>query len=177
MEKYISREDVPEVLSHLYEILCEVSPTSYHVIFSMGTIVRIDSENIEPFEYTPEHMETWPVHRLGGDINPADVYKDLCDVYRDQSADKEYGDIVKCAFTKLFSAEEGVPVICDLGDVTYVQFADYANIVYSAEIDDENIAECVDSANTMFEFDCMFPQIYALITPSLEIILYVNGGV
>lgn len=195
MDKYISREDIPEVLSHLYAVLCEVKKgtnhthntqlNTYHVIFSMGTIIMVDpDEDITPFEYTPEHMETWPVHRLESTIDVADVYKDLCSVYKEQTAG-EYGNIMKLAFTKLFTAEDGVPILCSLGDVTMVQFVDYANIVecYEDNVsplntsqDSAGIVDCIDGVITMFEFDCMFPQIYALITPSLEILVYVPDG-
>ena len=207
MKKYISREDVPEVLSYLYKVLCEVSKQnvllhSYHVVFSMGTIVRIDpDEDIDPFEYTPEHMETWPLHRL---VEPCaeTIYEDLCRVYREQT-DSEYCDIVKSAFTKLLRAEDGEPIICCLDkgilettDATgkktcistyMVQFSDYANVIecsndveYSNDVEcsndgrDTDMLECIETTISMFELDCMFPQIYAIITPSLEIILCID---
>ena len=177
MEKYISREDIPEVIGHLYQFLVDVSEINslgvYHVIFSMGTIITVDTnENIIPFEYTPEHMETWPVEKLDpAHYSAADIpiiYKDLCSVYAEQLKGlKDYHDIIASAYMKLMQCNSHSSCIIQFGeDVHMVQSPVYANII------DAPLEECSDIAKSMYHFDQMFPQIYAIVTPELEIILW-----
>lgn len=177
MEKYISREDIPEVIGHLYQFLVDVSEINslgvYHVIFSMGTIITVDTnENNSPFEYTPEHMETWPVEKLDpAHYSSADIpiiYKDLCAVYVEQLKDLEdYRDIIAGAYAKLMQCNSHSSCIIQFGeDVHMVQSPVYANII------DAPLEECHNIAKSMCQFDRMFPQIYAIITPELEILLW-----
>lgn len=191
MEEFSSWDNIYEATGIYYEIaLAEC----YHVIFSHGTSIKIESQQIDDPKYhydiTPEHMETWPVERLGPDIDPDEVYSAISKVWKEllgsaatlQTANpnsanphNQLCNVIKTAYWRLFSGVnirefttrgEITPVICLRGEFYILDFAQGLNIVPDGDLD-----EVVDEAITLRERDLLFPQIYAIITPESELII------
>jgi hypothetical protein len=101
--------------------------------------------------------------------------------------------IVKCAYKILHNNQlhDVVPVVCEVADNTYmVEFCNGLNIVFTNDAKNskcetgndndseikksENVTEPVDISISLREYDLMFPQIYAIITPKLELIVFAD---
>ena len=80
--------------------------------------------------------------------------------------------IIKCAYKILLDnpPSEVIPVVCTLDSAKYlVEFCNGLNLVFC-----DNEEECVDTAISLREYDLMFPQVYAIITPSLELVVCIE---
>jgi hypothetical protein len=181
MRKYISWDGLEEAVGIYYEM----AETDYYVIFTMGTMVKISPKIIsDPAQhfvgFTPEIMETWPVSRLELSATPQEIYHDLTTIYRQQTTttSAEINSVNKCAFKILLDntlEHEFTPVICRKDDAYIVEFCGGLNIIHedtgNETGDDTDWMEYVDSAIAMREYDLLFPQIYAVITPDLNLII------
>jgi hypothetical protein len=184
MQKYISWEGLEEAVGIYYEL----AENDYYVIFTMGTMVKVSPDTIFQHShhfagYTPEIMETWPTSRLDSSITPEEIYHDLTTVYQLQTTTEsnEINSVIKCAFKILLDntlEREFTPVICYKDESYIVEFCTGINIVHDTTDDNSTAAkneidwvEHADSAIALREYDLMFPQVYAVITPDLELII------
>lgn len=172
------------------------NPKIYHVVFSFGTVIRIDAanvsiHNIKEVNLTPEYMESWPVHLLS-DMTADEVYKNASSVYDTQIClDGEEGMALKLAFDILI--QHGYPNIfksplvshagCDGEPPTInlysVEFSNGIECTSNLVIDNIKPDHCDDAiiyvhmAVELRRLDYMFPCVYAVITPKNEIIKFV----
>ena len=169
MQKYSSWDEIYDAVGIYYEL---ADSESYYAIFTHGTMVKIAPANLHDNEHhfvlTPEHMETWPINRLSPDLTADEVYNDIVEIYHIQSTYDNVGAVAKCAFKILFDnrlQESITPILCTHGDFCIIDFCSGLNVARNGEID-----EVVDDAITLRERDLLFPQIYAIITPTELII-------
>jgi hypothetical protein len=193
MRKYISWDEITSAAGVYYQLAVDTNCVDTNcVIFTMGSMVKVTAEEMENESnyfcgYTPEVMETWPMWRIASTENqptPSEIYKDLVTVWTLQShcEDEEISKVIKCAYKKLLSdgviADDIVPIVCGTGDSCLLDFNGGTNIVFDdsiiAELSDEKLAEYVDTAISLREYDLMFPQVYAVISTKLELIIFVD---
>jgi hypothetical protein len=155
---------------------------SYHVIFSMGTIVRIDRDesNTEFIGYTGEYVEDYPIYRISIDLD--EIIADNIAVWESQKDVPVYGRFIRSGYHSLISngyvtaTTDKVPVPCQdpsahddiLWNVLWPELSpNVTNLVISSS--DDPVSAAVIGAE-LRRYDYMFPNVRALITPDLDII-------
>ena len=170
------------------------NPRVYHVVFSFGTVIRIDATDTnvhnKPSNLTPEYMESWPIYLLS-DMKTDEVYKNASLVYDTQIClDGEEGAALKLAFDALIkhgyptifespivshAGSDGDPPTTNLYSVEFSNGIDCtSNLVIDDIIPDQGDAIIyARMAADLRQLDYMFPYVYAVITPKNEIIKFV----
>jgi hypothetical protein len=203
MYKYISTDEINDIVSTYYQMAVDSNNAGrkdHFVIFSMGSMMSINDEELGDVAnhfagYTPEHMETWPAHQIKNSPDApsvSEIYRDLVNIWKQQSEDSSISSVIKCGFKKLIDNQitsEITPILCDIDGTHIIEFCKGVNIVFCEDLNTTDLnttdlntklgelgdrcSSCIEHAITLRSFDLMFPQVYAIITPDLELILCV----
>lgn len=178
-----------------------LNPKVYYVVFSFGTVLCIDNDIvpaagdsnnciIDDHKLTPEYMESWPVDRLK-DMTADEVYANALATYNLQTyLDGVDGSAIRIAFDTII--QNGYPStflqpdITNLGRSLFsVDFSDDIDVL-SLVIDDDAYMDAdinhdinhittniINTAISLRQLDYMFPEVYAVITPTLGITKFV----
>lgn len=151
---------------------------------------KINATEEEPFTATEIYndlVQVWTRQSSECDCiihedNECDISSDSSDINHTRCIRR----IVKCAYKILNDNQlhDILPIVCEVEqNTTYmVEFCNGLNLVFTNGHNDietsqkksENLVEPVDIAISLREYDLMFPQIYAIITPTLELIVFAD---
>lgn len=203
IKKLASWDEIDIAFAMFYQFLADLSIETnhgriqpvYHVVFSFGTVIRIDVNTLNalnthklPRTLTPEYMESWPIERLS-DMTTAEVYKNAVCTYETQIClEGEEGLALWLAFDALI--HHGYPTIfespvvshagCDgdppTANLYSVEFSNGIDCTSNLVTDDMTNPDAIVYAHIaadLRQLDYMFPCVYAVITPKNEIIKFV----
>jgi hypothetical protein len=109
MSKYIEQAhwvNFDSAVNRFADFIKRAGPIGdYHVVFSMGTTVRIDphADLIEFVEYTGEYVENYPVAQISEDID--DIIANNIIAWEIQKNIPSYGRIIRSAYHFLISPD------------------------------------------------------------------------